>query len=262
MTLSTTPGAPCWIELFTSDPDQATEFYASIFGWTADEPQEEFGGYRIIRRDGEPVAGLMLNDGTMGGPSTWTVYLESPDIDSTVAKATAAGGEVVAGPMQVGPLGHMAVIADPAGAMVGAWQPLEFQGFAARGEVGAPAWFETLSNDYATSTAFYRDAFDWELSTMSDTPEFRYTTLGEGYAAMAGIMDASGFLEGAPSTWQFYIEVADADATVEQALASGGRLVTPADDSPYGRLAVLEDPTGVRFSVMTPPGDPEPAAGS
>ena len=252
MTLSNTPGAPCWIELFTSDPEKSADFYAQLFGWTADEPKEEFGGYQQFHHQGQPIAGLMRNDGTMGGPSTWTVYLESTDIEATAAKAQAAGGQVIAGPMQVGPLGHMAVIADPAGAVVGAWQPLEFGGFAARAEVGAPAWFETLSNDYEKSLAFYRDAFDWELSTMSDTAEFRYTTLGEDEGAMAGIMDAQGFLHGAPSKWQFYIEVPDTDATVEQALAAGGRQLMPADDSPYGRLALLEDPAGVAFAVMGP----------
>ena len=61
-------------------------------------------------------------------------------------------------PMQVGDQGHMAFLADPAGATVGVWQPREHQGFAAaRGAVGAPTWFETLSQRlrqvHARSTA-------------------------------------------------------------------------------------------------------------
>ena len=35
-------------------------------------------------------------------------------------------------------------------------------------------------------------------------------------------------------------------------LASGATLVQPADDTPYGRLAVLADPAGVQFNVMGP----------
>ncbi len=252
MTLSNTPGAPCWIELFTPDPAQAATFYGDLFGWTADEPQAEYGGYVLLRHRGEPMAGCMTNDGTTGAESTWSVYLECEDVAATARKSEAAGGHVVAGPVQVGSMGQMAIIVDPAGATVGAWQPLEHQGFAARAEDGAPAWFETLSRDYEKSLAFYRDAFDWTLSTMSDTPEFKYTTLGEGDAAMAGIMDASGFLQDAPSTWQFYVQVADTDATVARAVDSGGSQVMPADDSPYGRLALLQDPAGVRFAVMGP----------
>ena len=251
MTVSNTPGAPCWIELFTPDQQAAAAFYGELFGWTADPPQPEYGGYRLFLLDGEPVAGCMSNDGTMG-PDTWSVYLESSDIDATVEKARAAGAEVVAGPMQVGPRGHRAVFVDPAGAAVGAWQPLDHQGFAVRAEVGAPAWFETLSTEYDRSVAFYREAFDWSTHTVSDTPEFRYTTFGEDDAAMAGIMDAAAFLQGGPSRWQFYIQVADTDAIVAKTLAAGGRLAMPVDDSPYGRLALLADPAGVEFAVMGP----------
>ena len=69
---------------------------------------------------------------------------------------------------------------------------------------------------------------------------------------MAGIMDASDFLQGAPSRWQFYVEVTDADAAVLQTLAAGGRQLMAVSDSPYGRLAPLEDPFGVAFTVMGP----------
>ena len=246
-----TPGEPCWIELFTPDTDASAAFYAPLFGWTAGEASEEFGGYRMFFHGETPVAGLMVNDGSMGSPSTWSVYLASDDAAATVAKARASGAEVFA-EMQVGDLGHMAMLRDPAGAMVGVWQPLEFGGTGVHAQVGAPAWFETLSTDYPTSVAFYTDVFGWAAHTMSDTEEFRYTTLGKDEDARAGIMDAAGFLGGEPSRWQFYVQVADTDATVEQAVAAGGTLVQPVDDSPYGRLAVLRDPVGVQFSVMGP----------
>ena len=47
-------------------------------------------------------------------------------------------------------------------------------------EPGAPAWFELHTRDYDTSVQFYKDVFGWDAKTMSDTPDFRYTTLGEG----------------------------------------------------------------------------------
>lgn len=246
------PGEPCWIELFTPDTDAAVEFYGGLFGWTATEPNEEFGGYRMFLHGEQPIAGLMSNDGAAGSPSGWSVYLATDDIAATVDRAKAAGATVVAEPMPVGDLGHMAVMVDPAGALVGAWQAVEFAGFAARAEVGAPAWFETLSRDYERSVAFYSDVFGWEASTMSDTPEFRYTTLGVNEDARAGIMDATAFLGEEPSRWQFYLQVADTDATVSAALEAGATSVLPVDDTPYGRLALMRDPAGVQFAVMGP----------
>ena len=43
-------GAPCWIDLYSSDTAKATEFYGTVFGWVAQSPQEGFGGYFTSRR--------------------------------------------------------------------------------------------------------------------------------------------------------------------------------------------------------------------
>lgn len=249
--MTTTPraGDPCWIELFTPDTDGARRFYGDLFGWTSADAGEEYGNYVIFERAGAPIAGCMRNDGGMG-PNAWSVYLASDDAAATAEKAVAHGGQVVAGPMQVGEMGHMAFVVDPAGAAVGVWQSLQHRGFATRGEVGAPAWFETLSQGYDAAVPFYRDVFEWDTHTMSDTDDFRYTTLGKDDEARAGIMDAASFLGDEPSRWQFYVEVADTDATVARAVELGGSVVHEPHDTPYGRLAVLRDPEGIQFSLM------------
>lgn len=245
-------GEPCFVELFTADTDAAVAFYGPLFGWEADEGSPEFGGYRMFTKDGVPLAGLMGNDGSSGAPDAWQVYLTTDDVRGTVERARAAGATVLVEPMQVADLGSMAMLLDPAGAAIGAWQPDTFTGTGLRAEPGAPAWFETLSSDYRRSLDFYADAFGWEVTTMSDTPDFRYSTLGRDRDARAGIMDAAGFLGGAPSRWQFYVAVEDADATVERAVTAGGSVTVPPTDSPYGRVAQLADPAGVTFSVMGP----------
>ena len=35
-------GAPCWIDLYSSDTDKATAFYRDLFGWNAEPPIEEW----------------------------------------------------------------------------------------------------------------------------------------------------------------------------------------------------------------------------
>ena len=94
----------------------------------------------------------------------------------------------------------MAVITDAGGAAIGMWQPGTHKGMGIVGDPGSPSWFELHTRDYDASVQFYKDVFGWDARTMSDTPEFRYTTLGEGEAALAGIMDSTGFLpEGVPA---------------------------------------------------------------
>jgi predicted enzyme related to lactoylglutathione lyase len=251
------PGAPIWVELYTEDVETAARFYTDLLGWTTVVSGPEYGDYVTFQLDGEPVAGLMRNDNTTGGVNSWSVYLESNDVEDTVSMAEANGGEVEIEPLQVGELGHMAFVKDPSGARVGIWQPLEHRGFARVGEVGAPAWFELMSTDYDAVIPFYRNVFGWDTHTMSDDPGFRYTTLGKDEDARAGIMDARDLLGDQPSRWQFYLQVADADASVAQAVEAGASVLAPAEDTPYGRLAVLADPAGVPFMLMGPRPDAE-----
>jgi uncharacterized protein len=246
----TTTGEPCWLHLFTSDVDTAVSFYGGLFGWSAGEPSEEFGGYRMFLRGEEPIAGLMPND--TSNPSVWEIFLHTPDIEATVERARARGAAVVTDVMQVADLGTMTSLVDPAGALVGAWQPESFPGFQTRGAVGAPGWFETLTTSYDDAVGFYEDAFGWETHVVSDTPDFRYTTLGVDQHARAGIMDGTAFLGDEPSRWNVYLQVEDTDETVAEAVTAGGQVVVAAEDTPYGRIAELRDPAGVAFRILGP----------
>ena len=61
-------GAPCWVDVLTSDPARTQEFYGHLFGWTVEDPGEEYGGYFNFQKDGVHVAGGMRNDGESGVP--------------------------------------------------------------------------------------------------------------------------------------------------------------------------------------------------
>jgi len=244
-------GAPCWVDLFTSDPDKSRAFYTELLGWTAQEPNEQFGGYFNFSKGDSLIAGGMRNDGAAGVPDHWNVYLAVDNAEATVESATAHGGGVIVPVMAVADLGTMAVVTDAGGAAIGLWQPGTHKGMGLIAEPGAPAWFELHTRDYAASVQFYKDVFGWDARTMSDTPEFRYTTLGEGEAALAGIMDSTGFLpEGVPAHWAVYLAVEDTDAAVKSTTELGGSVVHAPHDTPYGRIALVTDPTGAPFRLV------------
>ena len=241
-------GAPCWIDLYSSDTGRAKDFYGRLFGWETMDPGPEYGGYFIFQRDGNVVAGCMGNSGEEGHPDAWTTYLHSDDAGRTAEAAKANGGQVAIEPMEITQNGRMAMVVDPGGAAIGIWEPKEVKGFEVRGEPGTPAWFELHTHAYDDSVGFYRDVFGWDAHTMSDQPDFRYTTLGEGDDSLAGIMDATGHWTG-PSAWEVYFEVEDADAAAALAQELGGTVLDGPHDTPYGRLAGLTDPTGTRFRL-------------
>ena len=247
-------GAPCWLDLLTSDTARAREFYAGVFGWTAGEAAEQFGGYFMFFAGGVPVAGCMpkIPGGPgMDGPDGWGVYLSSPDVKGTVDKALARGGTLREGPMDIADLGVQAVLDDSTGARIGAWQAKSFAGTGAFGQPGTPAYFELLTRDYATSVGFYASVFGWDAQVVSDTPEFRLTALKDGADTVAGIMDAAAFLPAdAGDHWNVYIQVADTDAALATVSDLGGTVAEAAIDTPYGRLAAATDPMGARFKLV------------
>ncbi|HEV2761058.1 MAG TPA: VOC family protein [Acidimicrobiales bacterium] len=246
-------GAPCWVDLMTSDVDRARDFYSQLFGWTSDEPSEEFGGYFMFSNDGVPVAGGGPTMPDAGADNVWSVYLATDDATKAVEIGTTKGAQVIAPPMDIADLGTMAVLLDPTGAAIGMWQPNTFQGISVLNEPGTPGWFELLTRDHQGAVEFYRAVFGWDTRAMSDTDEFRYTTANDGDTMLCGVMDATSFLpEGVPAHWSVYFTTADTDATVAKCTELGGSVEQPAEDTPYGRIAKVADPMGARFKLVGP----------
>lgn len=248
-------GHPCWIDLSTSDIDASRVFYESLFGWTSEGSGPEYGGYVNFSLDGTTVAGCMdknaMPDGGGGMPDVWSIYLSVEDANATAEAVTANGGTVIVPPMEVPRLGIMGFVQDPAGAAIGLWQPLEHKGFGIVAETNAPGWFELHTRRFAEDVAFYETVFGWDVFSTGDTDEFRYSTLEDGPAAAAGVMDASAFLpEGVPDHWSVYFSAADTAAKAEEAQALGATLLMGPDPTPFGTLATLTDPTGAVFKLV------------
>ena len=188
-------GSPCWADLWTSDVEGSRTFYSELFGWEAQEPSPEFGGYFMFTRDGVPVAGGMGDMGDMPANNTWKIYLAHRR-----HRQDRRGGRGRRAPrssrpaMPVADLGTQAVLVDPTGAAARRLAARDLPGFhRARTSTGAPSWFELHTRDHAAAVAFYRSVFGWDTNAVGDSDEFRYTTMrnpgGEG--ELAGIMDAS-----------------------------------------------------------------------
>jgi uncharacterized protein len=248
-------GTPCWIDLMSSDAQQATKFYTELFGWTAevsDDPQ--YGGYTIMSKGDATVAGL--GQAPEGAPfaNVWSTYLQTDDIDKTSTAAAEAGGQVMMPAMKVGDQGGMAVLADPSGAAVGLWQPEQHRGFGRIGEAGTPVWHELMSRNYESALAFYAQVFGWTLTPLDDSGDFRYSTASLGGDPFAGVMDAATALpDGVPSFWQVYIGVDDVDAAIAKVKDLGGALLRDPQDTPYGRMAGVADPLGAAFQLNSLP---------
>jgi predicted enzyme related to lactoylglutathione lyase len=250
-------GLACWADLWTSDTEAARRFYGELLGWEAADPDPSYGGYFLFEVDGVAVAGAMGAIGDMEAANAWKPYLATDDVEAIAAKVTENGGAIFAPPMAVGDRGSQFVFADPTGAHLGAWETDQFPGFTRFGAHGLPAWFELHTSDYRAALSFYSGVFGWEPSPMSDTADFRYSTVSDPRtgAPALGVLEASGRLaDGFGSHWLLYFHVDDVDASAAQVAGLGGRLLEPAKDTPFGRMSLVEDATGARLRLTSPLG--------
>ncbi|MFM9918615.1 VOC family protein [Lacisediminihabitans sp. H27-G8] len=241
-------GAPVWLDLQSSDTARSIEFYSGLLGWTHETAGAEFNDYVTFSKNGHRVAGMVAN--RSGTPDLWTVYLKTADAEATATAIVQHGGQVFFSHAVPG-LGTMVGLADPSGAQLGAWQPGGHSGFDLVNEASAPVWHELHATDYDGALEFYRDAFGWTTTTMSDTPDFRMSTFSAGGDPLAGIFDATGSLAaGQTARWMPYFGVEDADAAASVVTGLGGTQLDPVTDSPFGRMTHLEDSTGAPLTII------------
>lgn len=112
-------GAFSWCELSTRDVSASEAFYKTVFGWGAKNHEGPMP-YTEFTLGGESIAGMMAMPDTMPAevPPHWRIYIEVDDVEATVAKAKALGGNVLLPGMDY-PGGRLAVISDPQGATFG-----------------------------------------------------------------------------------------------------------------------------------------------
>jgi predicted enzyme related to lactoylglutathione lyase len=249
------PGTPAWVELSgVPDIDKAAAFYGGLFGWDVPESEnaEQTGGYRQAMLRGKPVAGMMPLMGE-DQPTVWATYISVEDADATAAKVQEAGGSVIAEPMDVMSLGRMAVFTDSSGAVIGIWQPGTFVGAEIIKEPGAVVWNELNTRNPDASKAFYGESFGWEFEEQQFDAG-PYTSIKLGEAAVGGMIDITGRApDEVPPHWLVYFAVEDVDAAVARASeADGGVVLEPFDIGGVGRIAIVKDPFGAVFAVMTP----------
>ena len=111
------PGCLTWNELQTRDARTAITFYTELFGWEA-QPIEEDGRlvYVSLRNAGALAGGMMPMTEQHGDAApAWLAYFTAPSTDASVARVLDLGGDVLAGPMDIGN-GRIAIVRDPQGA--------------------------------------------------------------------------------------------------------------------------------------------------
>ncbi|MEV5548491.1 VOC family protein [Streptomyces sp. NPDC052309] len=111
------PGAYCWAEVFTREPEKSDAFFPAVFPYSAKQMEDDQIDFRIFDLDDRSVLGRMkmTDDFPPEVPPYINVYFTVADCDEAVARATKLGGIVRFGPVDT-PFGRFAALSDPQGA--------------------------------------------------------------------------------------------------------------------------------------------------
>jgi predicted enzyme related to lactoylglutathione lyase len=244
---------PVWVDLSSADAAAAQQFYGTLFGWQVEvSPDPQYGGYALARIDGKDVAGI--GPAMPGAPTAWSIYIGTADAEALAGKVEQAGGTVVAPPFDVGDQGRMAVFQDPTGAFISAWQPVGMAGAEATG-ANTFAWAELNARGVERAVAFYGSVFGWTAKS-NDMGEGNppYIEFQLGGESIAGGMEMMPTVPPqVPSYWMAYFGVPDVDAAFARAIELGARELVSPMDFPGGRFAVVADPQGAAFGLLSLP---------
>src|SRR4051812_20592833 len=235
-------GVPCWVTALQPDCHAGADWYSRVLGWDC----EFADGYFTARVRGREVAAVAPHPA--GNPqAAWitNVYAEDPDVTAETARQS--GGTILAEPFDVTG-GRLAVIADPTGAVFGAWRG---RGAQLVNEPSAWAMSRLDTPDPAGAAGFYGALFGWTTEAFGSFTLFRLPGYvgGEPEQPVSREVVAAMAAGDGPARWSVDFWVDDVDAAAERARAGGGRVLAEPFDMPIGRTAVLADPFGAAFSV-------------
>lgn len=255
-------GTPSWVDLSTTDVNDAKAFYSALFGWDyQDIPMGEEQFYSMAQIDGSAASAIFTQqqeEAENGIPPHWNVYFTVDDIDVTASKVSDLGGTVIADELDEDASGRLMVGQDPTGAFISFWQAKEHIGAEVRDEHGALTWVELLTSDQESAGKFYTELLgvDIDKDTMPTPEGGPYHMLMVDGMPVAGIMTSPDHLVemGVPSHWEVYFRVDDATSTVETAKSLGATTLFGPEVLPMvGTFAAMQDPQGAVFGIQQLP---------
>ena len=113
-----------WFEIYVSDMARARVFYTTVFGRELMALPEigdggEMYAFSWIESAGGAAGALVRNPMANPGKGGTMVYFSCNDVSDESARAVQAGGRLIQPKMAIGQYGHIALIEDSEGNMIG-----------------------------------------------------------------------------------------------------------------------------------------------
>jgi uncharacterized protein len=117
-------GRIVWLDLTVPDAPTTRDFYREVIGWTIhgvamEDAGEAYADYAMLAENGTPAGGVCHARGAnLGLPPVWLLYLSVGDLEESLRRVEAEGGEIIRAQTASDAPYRYAVIRDPVGVAV------------------------------------------------------------------------------------------------------------------------------------------------
>ena len=257
LTSTQVPGGLNWLDLGTPDIDAAVAFYTGLFGWQFQSAGPEAGGYGFLQKDGKTVGAARPAD--RGGRELGLDGVLPHRGRRRHRQVRRAGGRLRPRPAVGGLHGRAdGRLHRPGGRRLRRVGTRRHRRPGARERPRQRQLDRAVHHRCRGGEGVLRHVLSWETRDMPMGGGIVYSIAGPaggGEQTMHG-----GLMQlpqenrdaGSASEWHPYFEVEDCDATVASAQGLGATVIIAATDGEgVGRFAMLLDPFGAPFAVIT-----------
>jgi predicted enzyme related to lactoylglutathione lyase len=228
----------CCYALRTTDAVAARAFYADALGLMLPDGMAE----------GSALEAWPLHERARaaGAPAHWLGMLAVNDVESTVARMLALGGERLGPTVQAKDGASFATLRDPFGSVIALRAGTQIA------SASPVAWHQLHTRDADGAWAMYEQLFNW-----SHEQTLQVSNLEGGYRMFAwqqggelvGAIGNTARWPGVHTHWLFFMPVRELDAAAARVRALGGKTLEAFTLQSGMRLMACEDPQGAAFGL-------------
>ena len=128
--------------------------------------------------------------------------------------------------------------------------------------VGKFVWYDLFTNDLQSTSRFYEELFGWSFSDTASKERLVKTIARDGVPIANAIYLDPRNRKVSESQWLSYISVEDVDSALMVSKKNNGTIYKQPKDLPNrGRVAIVKDPEGALFAILTTSGGDPPDQG-
>ena len=244
-------GKLVWVDLVTTDPQKAVDFYVAVFDWQPRFFADQ--NYIELSHNGNVISSVVRyeDDEAVAGDARWLVSISVDDVDAATQLAVGKGGEILEPATDLPSRGRYSVISDPQGAVLmllraTGGDPADTDDAFALNEW---AWAELWTDDPDASLSFYKAIAGYGSLRVPEADGGEHIVLGTGGKARATVVQLPW--DDVEPNWIPYVPVASVSKTLQRIADAGGALLLQSDGSQTsGAVAIVMDPTGGVFAVQ------------